>query len=172
MSYVCFVFGCPTLRLLIRGLHSKLLSPNCHQIYISMPDVKPITSLIVRGIQLIRFDSRQRSKQTSTRTKLNISVKKKIGNSVAIYNAQNEQFTKRTRIEITKIRIWPFQTHQQQQLQPKISFQDNSVANNLANTLQLLLVSNLLSNTLPNAPELVIPSVPSCGCVNGVSYIY
>ncbi|KAI8441328.1 hypothetical protein MSG28_014949 [Choristoneura fumiferana] len=50
--------------------------------------------------------------------------------------------------------------------------QDNSVANNLANTLQLLLVSNLLSNTLPNAPELVVPAVPSCGCCNGVSYIY
>ncbi|XP_063370729.1 uncharacterized protein LOC134659051 [Cydia amplana] len=46
--------------------------------------------------------------------------------------------------------------------------QDNTVANNLANTLQLLLVSNLLSNTLPNTPDLCVPAVtPYAG---GLSY--
>ncbi|XP_035455096.2 uncharacterized protein LOC118279567 [Spodoptera frugiperda] len=38
--------------------------------------------------------------------------------------------------------------------------QDSSVANNLANALQLLVVSNLLSNTLPSAsPDVIIPGL-------------
>ncbi|KAJ8707234.1 hypothetical protein PYW08_011368 [Mythimna loreyi] len=35
--------------------------------------------------------------------------------------------------------------------------QDSTVANNLANALQLLVVSNLLSNTLPLSPPDVVP---------------
>ncbi|XP_048002265.1 uncharacterized protein LOC125238847 [Leguminivora glycinivorella] len=47
--------------------------------------------------------------------------------------------------------------------------QDNTVANNLANTLQLLLVSNLLSNTLPNTPDLLtVPAVSPYA--TGLSY--
>ncbi|KAF9420656.1 hypothetical protein HW555_003203 [Spodoptera exigua] len=38
--------------------------------------------------------------------------------------------------------------------------QDSSVANNLANALQLLVVSNLLSNTLPSSsPDVIIPGM-------------
>ncbi|KAJ8704470.1 hypothetical protein PYW07_011658 [Mythimna separata] len=37
--------------------------------------------------------------------------------------------------------------------------QDSTVANNLANALQLLVVSNLLSNTLPLSPPDVVPSL-------------
>uniref|UniRef100_A0A2A4K0P7 Uncharacterized protein n=1 Tax=Heliothis virescens TaxID=7102 RepID=A0A2A4K0P7_HELVI len=40
--------------------------------------------------------------------------------------------------------------------------QDSTVANNLANALQLLVVSNLLSNTLPtSAPEVIVPGFGS-----------
>lgn len=39
--------------------------------------------------------------------------------------------------------------------------QDSTVANNLANALQLLVVSNLLSNTLPVANEIVVPAYPA-----------
>ncbi|CAF4922897.1 unnamed protein product [Pieris macdunnoughi] len=38
--------------------------------------------------------------------------------------------------------------------------QDSSVANNLANALQLLVVSNLLSSTLPGPCELPLPGYP------------
>lgn len=43
-------------------------------------------------------------------------------------------------------------------LNPTTIIQDSTVANNLANALQLLVVSNLLSNTL-NTPELLVPGV-------------
>lgn len=36
--------------------------------------------------------------------------------------------------------------------------QDSTVANNLANALQLLVVSNLLSNTLPSMGDVLVPS--------------
>nr|XP_053621396.1 uncharacterized protein LOC128681487 [Plodia interpunctella] len=36
--------------------------------------------------------------------------------------------------------------------------QDSTVANNLANALQLLIVSNLLSNTLPYMGDVVVPN--------------
>ncbi|XP_026761602.3 uncharacterized protein LOC113520476 [Galleria mellonella] len=36
--------------------------------------------------------------------------------------------------------------------------QDSTVANNLANALQLLVVSNLLSNTLPTMGDVVVPN--------------
>lgn len=46
------------------------------------------------------------------------------------------------------------------QLPPATIIQDSTVANNLANALQLLVVSNLLSNTLPlSQPEVVVPTV-------------
>lgn len=45
-----------------------------------------------------------------------------------------------------------------QQVVPTAVVQDSSVSNNLANALQLLVVSNLLSNTLPfNEAEVVVP---------------
>lgn len=61
--------------------------------------------------------------------------------------------------------------------------QDSTVANNLANALQLLVVSNLLSNTLPTANEIVVPAygpmdygmvspiVSSCG-YSPYNYVY
>ncbi|XP_075988530.1 uncharacterized protein LOC142984665, partial [Anticarsia gemmatalis] len=60
--------------------------------------------------------------------------------------------------------------------------QDSTVANNLANALQLLVVSNLLSNTLPTANDIVVPAyspaldfvspmVSSCG-YSPYNYIY
>ncbi|CAB3223130.1 unnamed protein product [Arctia plantaginis] len=61
--------------------------------------------------------------------------------------------------------------------------QDSTVANNLANALQLLVVSNLLSNTLPTANEIYVPSygpmdygmvspiISSCG-YSPYNYIY
>ncbi|KAG6444382.1 uncharacterized protein LOC115439807 [Manduca sexta] len=60
--------------------------------------------------------------------------------------------------------------------------QDSTVANNLANALQLLVVSNLLSNTLPTAGEVIVPieygpnllspvAMP-CGGFGGFNYVY
>ena len=46
------------------------------------------------------------------------------------------------------------------QVQPTTIIQDSTVANNLANALQLLVVSNLLSNTLPlSQPDVVVPAL-------------
>ncbi|XP_059062659.1 uncharacterized protein LOC131855395 [Achroia grisella] len=55
--------------------------------------------------------------------------------------------------------------------------QDSTVANNLANALQLLIVSNLLSNTLPAKPDVVIPACASpvdliSPVVGGINYVY
>ncbi|PZC74164.1 hypothetical protein B5X24_HaOG208236 [Helicoverpa armigera] len=63
--------------------------------------------------------------------------------------------------------------------------QDSTVANNLANALQLLVVSNLLSNTLPTStPEIIVPGFgspleyglspinPVIGPISPYNYIY
>ncbi|RVE42368.1 hypothetical protein evm_012989 [Chilo suppressalis] len=51
--------------------------------------------------------------------------------------------------------------------------QDSTVANNLANALQLLIVSNLLSNTLPYmGADVVVPSYPAPIAYPGCNYVF
>ncbi|XP_028041130.1 uncharacterized protein LOC114251150 [Bombyx mandarina] len=57
--------------------------------------------------------------------------------------------------------------------------QDSTVANNLANALQLMVVSNLLSNTLPGCNDVVVPfgtvdfaPIPNCNNYGGYNYIF